>query len=505
MKLNTSRAFLMFMTMALILLRGVIAWAEPLTESLAVEQALAQNPTLRAAVLDLRAAQEALRAAESVHRPSMQVGIDGGHRETLSATMSGVAPNDDDSVGLDVGVSYASKVGTELSVDVGGSWSSREVNRDPSTTTNISIGSIYGVDASVGVSQPLLRGAGRDVGEADIRSAGLSKTAAEHARDAAASVLIRDVLSSYWELWYTQEAAEVNHAARDLAEQQLVDAETRVRTLGTMARTESLRFASELASIEEQLIQAEADRRSRAVELGRLLGRESRDTTSIAVGSTGPVAVGAEAPLPSFEELVATIRRASSELQELTAELEVSRDRIRVAQDSTLPRLDLTASFAVGGVWTEETISTGGLPNDRPALSGQLGLELELPLGNARARAELAEARLQANALEARLEARERQIESEAVTVLDTLRSARRRAELAERSVEIARQLAEAEQEALRLGTSTALEVLEAQTSQRETELRYLRALVDQTTAETALDHLTGHLLEQYALQGVTP
>jgi outer membrane protein TolC len=495
----------MLILIALILSQGGFAEAEPLTESLAVEQALAQNPTLRAAVLDLRAAQEALRAAESVHRPSMQIGIDGGHRETLSATMSGVAPNDDDSVGLDVGLSYASKVGTELSVDVGGSWSSREVNRDPSTTTNISIGSIYGVDASVGVTQPLLRGAGRDVGEADIRSAGLSKTAAEHARDAAASELVRDVLSSYWELWYAQEAVEVNRAARELAEQQLADAETRVRALGTLAPTESLRFASELASIEEQLVQAEADRRSRSVELGRLIGRGSRSTPSIAVGSTAPNAVGEELSLPTVEEVVATTRGASSELRELVAELEVSRDRARVAQDATLPRLDLTASFAVGGVWTEETISEGGLPNDRPALSGQLGLELELPLGNARARAELAEARLQAAALEARLEARERQIASEAVTVLDALRSARRRVELAERSVEIARQLAEAEQEALRLGTSTALEVLEAQASQRETELRYLRALVDQTTAETALEHLTGRLLEHYATQGVTP
>jgi len=500
MKRLTTRALAMSVTMIAVLGPCLMARAETLTAASALEQALAQNPTLRAAVLDLQATHEALRAAQAAHRPALQVGVDGGHNESLISTMSGVAPNADNRVGLDVGLSYASKAGTALSVEVGGAWSSREVNRDPSTTANIDIGSTYGVDASVGVTQPLLRGAGRDVGEADIRAAGFSKTAAEHARDRAASELVRDVLSAYWELWYAQEAVTVNREARELAVKQLADAEARVRTLGILARTESLRFASELATIEEQLTEAEADQRGRSAALDQLLGRGPGDELTVEVGNDGPVALAGTEPLPSLEDVVEATRRGSSELQQLTAELEVARDKVRVARNGVLPRLDLTASFGVGGVWNEETITTGGLPNDRPALSGQMGLELELPLGNAQARAELAEARLQADAAEARLQAQERQLETEAATQLDSLRSARRRAELAEQSVQVARQLAEAEQEALRLGTSTALQVLEAQASLRETELRYRRALVEQAQAENALDHLTGRLLDQYAV-----
>ena len=64
-----------------------------------------------------------------------------------------------------------------------------------------------------------------------------------------------------------------------------------------------------------------------------------------------------------------------------------------------------------------------------------------------------------------------------------------------ERGADAHRELAEAEQEALLIGTTTTYQVLESQASLRRTELRLLRALVDQTKAAVTLQHLTGQLL----------
>jgi outer membrane protein TolC len=469
--------------------------AQPLTEERAMARALEANPTLRAALLDLRASEEALRAAEAEHLPTLRVGVDGGHNESFSSTLEGVTPNSSDRVGLGLGVSYGAPWGTEVSLDVNGRWQQREVNRDPSTTDNLTIAPTYGLDATVEVRQPLLRGAGRDVGEAGIRSARLSRTAEEHTRDRAASELLRDVLHAYWELWYARAALEVQLEAREMALQQLAEAEARVSQLGTLARADALRFASELASIEVALAEAEATRLTRAIELGRLLGLGPDQGRDLDVVPEGPSAVEAA----SSNEVVELAREASSELLELAAQAEATRDGLRAARDATLPRFDLTGSLALGALWDDESIGTGDLPGDRPAISGLAGLELELPLGNARARAELAAAGHRAESADLRLVARRQAIEAEASSLVAELDTAIRRAELSQRSMEIAAQLAEAERGRLRLGTTTSFQVLEAQESQRENELRHLRALVDRAAAARSIHHLTGELLRRYA------
>ncbi len=302
------------------------------------------------------------------------------------------------------------------------------------------------------------------------------------------------MLDAYWELWYAQAALEVQRAALEVARQQLAEARTRANELGTLAPAELLRFDSEIAAIEEDLAQAETNRRTQAIALGRLLDLPPAEAADLVVAPAAPPA----APAPSLDEAVDLARARSSELLELETQVAQSRDRVEVAEDATLPRLDLTGSLTVGGLWNDDTITTLDLPGDRPAVGGLVGLELELPLGNGRARAALAEARTRAEASEVRYEARSRQIEAEAATLVSRLEAADRRVELSRRSVEVARRLAEAERQRLELGTATPLEVVEAQESQRTTELRHLRALVDRTSAANALHHLTGELLAQH-------
>jgi outer membrane protein TolC len=62
-----------------------------------------------------------------------------------------------------------------------------------------------------------------------------------------------------------------------------------------------------------------------------------------------------------------------------------------------------------------------------------------------------------------------------------------------------ARELAEAERQRLILGTTTAQNVVSAEQTAREAELRRLQALVAQLTTRFQLEHATGTLLSRFA------
>ena len=476
------------LTIAVVLSVGAPASGQEIDAESAVRHAFEHSPTLRAAALDLQAAEQALESAEAERTPTFSASVGGGHNESFGATVLGVAPRMSNQVEVDLGLDWTTRVGTGFGFELGGAWQPNEVNDD--SGLNDSWESQYGVEGRLRMTQPLLRGAGRDVGEANERAARLSRTAAEHAQDDAASGLVRDVLKAYWETWYADATHELNQEAHDLAVQQLTDANARVTTLGTMSPIDALRFESELAGIEEDLSQSAADRRSRSVELGRLIGLAPAEAVDLTADDSAPLSDGLEM---SVDEAIAMARENSSELRELEADYEQNLERVTLARDATLPRLDLTASLAVGTIWTNDAIGS------RPAISGMVGLELELPVTTTRARANLSETRFRAESAEARLESRTRQLEAEAVNLVEQLQATRQRVELVERTVEVARQLADAEQQAMQLGTSTTMQVLEAQESLRRAELRYLRALVDLTKTSIELRHLTGQLLPQYA------
>lgn len=479
------------LAMAAVMCFAAPAWGQQLNEWDAVRIALGDNPSQQATELETSAARESLDAAEHERMPVFRAGLGGGYDNSFGASALGISPDHDGSIDLNLGLGWTSAVGTALDFEVAGSWADRDAPRDVGESNLDSFNSSYGVDARIRVTQPLLRGAGRDVGESRERAARLSLTAAEHSQDASASKLVSDVLSSYWELWYAQESLVVNRDALELAQRQLEETEMRVNDLGTMARVDSLRFASELASIEEELAQSESELRTRSIELGQLLGLAPENALGLGTAETAP----AYDVDMSLDEALELSRSQSSEILAAEADVAAAQDRIQVARDSTLPRLDLTASLAVGGMWDDSSAADGYQPGGEPGLVGMVGLSLELPIGNQRARAELAETRIRAEASELRLEARERQVEAETVTALERLDTARNRVELARQSVSIARELAEAEQEALLIGTTTTYQVLESQASLRRTELRLLRALVDQTKAAVTLQHLTGQLL----------
>lgn len=470
------------------------AHAESLTPEEALERARRANPDLAAAIADLEAARADVRAADRARAvPVLKASIDGQHAERFNATGGGVAQNSDDTIDASVDVTHTTAVGTALvfGFDFSNRWS--HTNRDVSTTEDVTLGPNQSALLTLGVRQPLLRGAGEGPVLSSLRQARSRARAATAAQLAAASQVAHDVLVAYGELWYAQESLVVEDAALALTERQLADTETRVNILKTVPEIDRLRLATERASRRQRVLAAKATVTQRQLTLARLMALDMAAARTL-VAAKPPAPDATSAPVPAVEALIARAEAASLELAQARAGLDQSKERVRLAADDALPRLDLTGTLSGGAIWTADGAASG-FPGGRPAIVAMLGLEFEWPVGASAADANLDAARADLRAAQARYQSKKDQLGAQIASLESDLATTHAALGLAVENVKVASDLAARENAQLALGTVLLTEVISAQQTAREAELTRLRALVDIAASALDLDHVTGDLL----------
>lgn len=465
-----------------------LAVAEPLTQEQALALAAERNPSLKAALLDVAAAEHGVEAESRARVPVLVASVNGSYAETLAADRR----TDSESLLGQAAVRFSTEQGTTIETGLESSVAWRNANAFGTAVAPVGPTTSASVYASV--RQPLLRGAGEDAVLASLETAHESATQAELQRDLAASQVALTVLRAYWELWYAEQAVLVQSSALTLAQRQLADAQARDTTLGTGSARETLSFAASVASIEDALETARTTRNTRAIELGVALGLPPAQALELSAESEPPSSVQAH-ELPDAERVI----EQAPELAGLRSQLRAADVRIGAADDADQARLDVFGKVTMGALWTEDTFAGAALPGGRPAFTALVGLELELPLGERSASAEAARARSQRAATEQRYQARVNALVGQASTLSVQLGAADRQVELSEESAKISAQLAEAERQLLALGTGSPNEVVRAEQSAREAQLRHLRAMVSRANSELDFEHTTGELLARYS------
>lgn len=474
----------------------MLSWpAEGMAQQLTAEEALAlaaeNNPSLEAAAQDAVAARYGREAERDAVRPTVTASVGASRNERFSATSQGPVLNEDHGGDASLGVAHTGALGTRVSAQVTSSMLWQTVNLTAGTTTAVTIGPIYRGQVSLSATQPLLRGAGRDATRASFERARAIERQAGHLHDQAASELARDVLTAYWELWYAQRAVDVQQQALALATQQLDEATRRQDTLGTMARADVLRFATEQLTVQNALVTSTQQRDARALELGRLLARQTAGGQAL-VAITAP-ALDAYA-LDLASALAQTLAN-SSEWLAVEAEIQAAEEALRATADADQTRLDLIVSGSMAGIWTDDMLEGLALPGGRPAFSVGGRIELELPVGGGRASGAHAQAAAQLLAARARAHAREMAIETELATLFTELDAAHTRVGQSSAQSTLAEELAAAERERLALGTTTPVVLIEAQQQARAAILQRDRAVLDEVLVVLRLRHRTGELL----------
>lgn len=458
------------------------ASAESLSAEAALATAARDNPSLRAALLDAQAARLGVRAERGARDAVLDAAVSGRYEESFGVSRAALSRQAAFAVTSNVSVSYTTDIGTALVV--GTEW------------RRTSVGPQYDASVYAEVTQPLLRGAGSDAQLAGIRSAEAAATAEELRRSATASQTALEVLRGYYELWYAERAVEVEAEALNTAQRQVEEAKLHESALGTGSRVDVLQFATSAAAFADTLSQARATRAARAVELGRLLGIPPERARGLEAAGELPLL----APPPPARVLIDGVGARSPALAAARADLAAMSTRLQAARDQDQPLLDLFSRASAGGTWRDDELPGLELPGSQPAWSVEAGLHLQLPLGGGRASAEAVRASVELAAAQERYKAETERIRAEVTTLSENLAAANEQVALATETSKRAAELVEAERQRLQLGTTTPSEVVKAEQTAREAELRRLRAVVSRLTSQYELEHASGALLGRFPL-----
>lgn len=386
--------------------------------------------------------------------------------------------------------------GTTLSLRVAGDWQKYEFNQIAGLPPDVTLPELpdtWGFTTKLQLTQPLLRGRGREVGEAELRAARAQRNQAEQARDRVASELLRDVLTAYWELWYADRAVQIEEQSRAVSQRQRDEARARAQT-GTLAAADVLTFETQLAQRDEALLTAKGERMRREHELRRLLGLVEKPSALAVIAEEARV----PDPLPpeiAEKEALEESRR----IRELKAQVELARIQARTAADPLRARLDLDSYIQVRGLSNDDVPKALQMYGGFEAVSAFLSLRYEQPLDGRQYRAAAARARIAVEAAEEQLTQGRNEELSALRIALDQQFLLRDRLALLDQTVQLAEQQLKAEQARFVTGTSTPLQVVQAEDAVRAARLRVARTQADLLSVSLNLEHATGRLLTRYA------
>jgi outer membrane protein TolC len=356
---------------------------------------------------------------------------------------------------------------------------------------------VYSPNLTLSFTQPLLRGFGREIAEANLRKQRIAENVALLNRQAHAANDVRDTVIAYWELAYQARDLAIRRSAEALAREQLSysDAQIKVGRMGAL----------EAAAVRRAIAQAQADEAAseqqlmgRALDLQRLLG------AGVPRGFRGLVAADAPAstaPPPVVDADLETEHAlgASPALKALRKGLAISEIDLQVARESLKPQLDLGASVGRQGRNLDVGQALDQLGKNADT-NWSVGLTFSLPVQNRAARGAAEAARAGADSAQLDAADLELAIRDGVARFAAQIRSASARAGFAREAVTFAQQNLDAEKARFDVGRSTNNDVLLRQQELKQAEIAVARADVDLLEADAALDALTGDILETYGV-----
>ena len=245
-------------------------------------------------------------------------------------------------------------------------------------------------DLAVGLTQPLLKGAGLKANLVAIRQARNLALQSEHIFRRALLNTAEDVELAYWQLVLAEEVLKIREAAVGLAEEQLTRNQGLLE-VGKAIRGDVMAARAERADRVAELATARGELRNRTIDLIHLMNPEGDSKWDVVFAPQDP----AEATEIVMDPVV-TEKAAMENRPELSeAALDVANldlDVVR-ARNQRLPRLDLTALYGRYSAGRNAGDATREWNSDRYD-HYSVGIELEVPLLRRAEKARLTRAKL---------------------------------------------------------------------------------------------------------------
>ena len=450
-------------------------------------QAVRHAPSLLGAQFDMAIAEAQIEQTYARDDWHLRAQI---FAQSSSTFISGFAIDRSTVIGAGADVSRLLPTGGTITLHLGSQYS-----RTTSPINPADINRNWADELSVSMVQPLLRGRGRWLYEANERRATLSRDSAVLARRLAAIQAVQSVVSAYWDLVLAERQLAITRASLALANERL-----RITTLGNVGgripRSEIPAVQQIIATREEDILTAELGVLDRSIALRRVAG--------LPIGA-GELGLRVTTDLATRDvtwdlgQLTDRAFAASPELAQLAKADDVTKLDIAVTENGLLPQLD--AALTVGPTGQDEKFATAwaNLAKFKSiAISGSLTYEHSLGQEDVRGRARelrVNREKLLVNAFDVR--AGLAQTMARAVAQLEL---ARRRVNLSVRAIVLANENIKLETDRFNLGKSTNFDILGRQEELRQAELRKSQAMIDWHKAESVVQSLTGDILPAYGI-----
>ena len=348
-------------------------------------------------------------------------------------------------------------------------------------------------DATLAITQPLLKGAGTDSGLAQVRIARNNTLISEWQLRQRIIDIVNQTVAVYNDLHLAHESLRVATGFRDLARQTLAD-NTKRAEIGTMSPLNITTARAEAASREESVIVAQRRVKDNENFLKQLI---THDIERI-------LDVGVEIDPPSAPDFSADVRGGIGDALQLRPDyrqalfdLENRHITIAFRKDQALPRLDLQGSLSLLGFDNDFGTSVDRIPR-RDQTAWTVGAIFSVPIPNREGRGAVVAAQLSAAQALVNLQKTEQQIVVDVDNASGQIITARQRIASTREARKLAQESLDAGDERLKAGTGTTFEALELQKKLAEAQFAELRAQADYNKAVSEYRRQTGTTLKVY-------
>lgn len=456
-----------------------------LTLEEARRSALAHNLDLQVALVDPAIARE--RVNEEAARFNTIFDLSARYEDGRQSTGSRVSTQESKNFRITPGLRVPMRTGGELSIQP-------FISRVEQDNEFAQVPEFYSAGATVSISQPLLRNAGRWVNLASLRIANYEAQGSLARTKLEAISQLAEVERAYWQLYASRAALTVRVQQLELANSQLATAQRRVEQ-GASPQVEVDRSRAGVAQRVDVLIQAQNEVLDRQRALKAIMNTPglSLDTPTALVPQTTPDPIELVLDRAQLQAAANTNR-----MELLDLEMQLAADAARILQDrnAALPDLRFLASYGASGLDADFGNAVDNAV-DRQSRDWSVGASLSMPLDNEAARARLRSSLLRHLQRGTSKQSRELAIQRQVLRACDNLETAWQRI-LATRLASIAAGTALAsEQRQFDIGKSTSTQVLDSASSLAEAQLSEIQALTDYQIAMVELSLATGTLLGQ--------
>jgi outer membrane protein len=414
-------------------------------------------------------------------------------------------PGDLDFVTANYSLVQGFSPGTQIEVDMNNASQVLYGNQgqlDPFATPN----------TSFTVSQPLLRGRGRDISLRYIRIAAINQKISRLLFYQQLISTVYGVARLYYDLVSLNENVRVKRETLAAA-QKLYEDDKAQEEQGTLAPIGLTQAQSLLASSQLDLIQAEGLVKQEEVILKSQLAR--RGTADPILGElpivpTDPITIPPSDDLPAVGSLVSDALSMRPDLVQASLQVESGEIALKASRNAALPEVDLIGNFQTRGS-TEVPFTTLGTPGTglitaptdlgvaglRTSRIYQAGVQFNLPLKNHVAEADAARDALAVRQAEARTEQLANEVREQVEASVIALQTAREALKAAIQSRQYQEQLVDAERDKLSVGASTNFLVIQQESYLAQARSTEVAARSVWIKARVALDRAVGNLLEK--------